>query len=470
MDDIIESISIRRLGIGITLLSVLVAIMLLYIREPLSIVTTIIFLSLIAIFFATTIKPIIGLYGVILAITITGGRGLINIGEFWAQTSELVVIIVGLGWLVYSFARDKVDVVFDGLAKYLLILLITLIPGAIKGYTAGNGLPYILFEISLYLRYSITGILTFNIIEDIECFKRALFLFLTCGFIVSVFSLFTYYVSPSESLILPESGFEGYGRVASTFGNPNSFAGFLELLIPILISLYFNYKGFRSRMLILASIVVSTWALFLTYSRGGFIALLLALIIILIMSPLRARNKIFSTTLISVLIILVFISGAQIRQRSALTGQSFKEELEYGRRGEQYRVYLELARKNIIDGIGFGYMQDGYYFVAQKHGKFVLSGLNSYFLDLMTKGGLLAICGFALLLMAIAKRLINNLGREKDIVYYVSLGISAGLAGHFFHQIFDNLLKWPAGGMVFWFLVGLVLAGVKVVNGFDSSK
>ena len=77
------------------------------------------------------------------------------------------------------------------------------------------------------------------------------------------------------------------GRVYSFFDNPNNFGEILIMLMPFLLAMLLNARGWRGRVLALASLAVCVVAIGLTYFRTGWIAMVLVMAVFLILQNWR---------------------------------------------------------------------------------------------------------------------------------------------------------------------------------------
>jgi hypothetical protein len=394
--------------------------------------------------------------------TLLGGRGLIPLGNYWLLASEATSCAVAAGWLLNVIIKHEENPSFNGLLKYLLIFILLNVPAMVKGYEVGNGVGYIFFDISLHLRYVIVGIIAYNIIRNRKDFVKILTLFLICGTLMCIFSLYSFYINPSISEVSTELFYGQTVRAASTLGNPNVFAGFLEFFIPIVLALFFYVKKGVARYLLFISFGIGLWALLLSFSRGGFAAILISISIIIVISPMRVAYKVVPLVIFALLIIVIFVSPTLARQSGIFTGETYEKELLLGNRGKQYGDYFQYISRSLIEGNGWGLEQIGYSFSPKQTGEFIISGLNSFFINILLKGGLLALIGFVILGYGIIRKLLFTMKLSRgEVESYLILGIIAGIAGFFFHQAFDNLLIWPIVGMNFWFLIGIGMLPAK---------
>jgi len=103
-------------------------------------------------------------------------------------------------------------------------------------------------------------------------------------------------------------------RIFSTFIYPNSFAGFLIMIIPITFSFVKNEKKYR--LFLVPLLVLFILALLLTKSIGAFISLILSIVLVSFLISDKTVKK-FKIFLLYFLIILVIIFAFIIKERGA---------------------------------------------------------------------------------------------------------------------------------------------------------
>ncbi len=77
------------------------------------------------------------------------------------------------------------------------------------------------------------------------------------------------------------------GRVYSFFDNPNNFAEILVMLMPFFLALFLNAKNWRGKTAALVGCGVCLAAIGLTYSRSGWIGLVIAVMVFLVLQDWR---------------------------------------------------------------------------------------------------------------------------------------------------------------------------------------
>lgn len=179
-------------------------------------------------------------------------------------------------------------------------------------------------ELLWVLTYLAILFLTLNHLRDPKRMIALFVVLLVLAMGMSLFALRQYITGSSQvwHLIRPAYGFRGSG----TFIYPNHFAAFLELLLPFGVAvLFLGSFSWRFKIIIAYCTIWIAIGLYVSFSRAGWIASILGLLILL---PLILRNKksqILGFGMVVILLIAVLgweLKTGQIQKRFApITGE-----------------------------------------------------------------------------------------------------------------------------------------------------
>jgi O-antigen ligase len=236
----------------------------------------------------------------------------------------------------------------------------------------------------------------------------------------------------------------GSGRVFSTFLLPSAFAGFLLLSLPASLSLAARRGLSRGwRVLALVSAVAQAGALFLTYSRGAFLALFAGLVLLALgsgRSPTARRGALAAAAL--ALVGLLVVAGVQ---GEALLGPGGA----LGERLGNWKVALAEIGARPLTGVGWGAYGSAYTLYQEPGMNQSRFAHNSY-LQLGAEGGLLVLPLLAVFLAWAFARLARPAPGERA----VALGVLATLL----HNLVDFTFFLPGNALPFWLLAGALAA------------
>jgi O-antigen ligase len=213
-----------------------------------------------------------------------------------------------------------------------------------------------------------------------------------------------------------------------------------------------------------------------TFSRGGFITVILASATILIV---RFRKKLSIAFGLLLLFTLVFIQNKDTfsRQVNLIVdpASAIMEPTILHRYITYQRHWFEFTQK---PWFGSGWGSREYYwgrtllysFWEVRHERSIrpvtqFGGLNSLFLNSMVKGGMISLLALLLLILAVFRTSVKALSRHRGLIVG---GFVASMAAFMAHQPIDNLLQWQQLSAVFWTNLGALIAISKLKKGPDE--
>ncbi len=284
--------------------------------------------------------------------------------------------------------------------------------------------------------------------------------------LVALVGVFQYSTISGFSRVDIGLGYLYRGRVASLFGNPNIFAAYLELSIPLAIALFFREKDLKWKLTALTAVVLGVLSVLFTFSRGGLVGMSIGCGITLFYV---FRKKVWVPIVLALGFIAVMLRSAETfdRQMSFFTNpQANLTEPSILHRYISYKGFLNQFKESPITGVGWGadeffWGRSSLYsfwevrFCVSSESILGFGGLNSLFLNNAVKGGIISLASvllvFAVIFVAFLKALKNGKG-------LLAVALAAGIFSFMGHQIVDNVLRFPTVNSLFWVITGLLLA------------
>lgn len=375
--------------------------------------------------------------------------------------------VCGILWIIYS-AKYPFKIVWSGINKAAVFFICILFLTSFLGIDAFNSFigtePYFqgfIFYAYLYLFFLLISWLKVKI-------NHWAYILIGSSTIVSLLAIKDWVLQNLFHQIIPSYA----GRVVSTFGQPNFYAGFLLLSLPFA---YLLFKSPNRRLSILGwgSGIISLIAILISYSRST-ILLSLILIIVALISQLKTKFKLVLVVIpILLLLISIFIA---LKYQSGLVGNEVSQPIltsdpDLTKESIEKRVYIwplafKIAIQKPLTGYGLENISKSFsdYFEANKHSLFeenlkispVLISLkelninrsHNYLLDLLLFSGILGLLGWLWLLGVLFKKLRNlSHSRERNVLV-VSL-VTYLVWIQFQNQSIVHLIY-------FWLLVGVI--------------
>lgn len=266
------------------------------------------------------------------------------------------------------------------------------------------------------------------------------------------------------------------------FVNRNHFAGYLEMIIPIPVSLIL-VRAVRSELMLFygfAAVMMSI-SVFISLSRGGMISLMASLIFIAaygikpVMERLKGEGETrwgyvlaprigaFLLIALTIGIGVWWVGGDAVierAERTELTGEARGsrpgKETFYQSRGWIWRDTMTMIRANWMTGIGFGAFETAYPIYSQSDGSLIISQAHNDYLQVLADcgviGGLIAIC----FLFVLFRNFVRGLGHPDQRLNGLVLGCGGGIIAMLVHSLFDFNLQLPSNALLFLALTAVI--------------
>jgi len=251
------------------------------------------------------------------------------------------------------------------------------------------------------------------------------------------------------------------GRLQGIFNSPNYLAMYLSSAIIIAAAKFqiSNFKfqikskmlNFENSLYFLSAIVILT-VFYLTYSYTAWMAVIMALIILwLIKKDKQINFKEISFAII--LLLIIVLSQWNTSKFSNL--KNFSEHSSVRSRIMIWQATGEIIKDNWFWGIGPGNFQNKY-LEYQKHFPLYLEWAvphpHNLFLSFWLQAGLMGLIGFVSLIIVWLKNVFE--GKERDIIWFMSLGIMLYFIGH---GLADTTYFKNDLAVIFWLNLLLIL-------------
>jgi O-antigen ligase len=308
----------------------------------------------------------------------------------------------------------------------------------------------------LYVAYAILLFLAVNVFEG-EAVQRNLWVTLTgFGFLLAVFAMVQGFSSHGAIywLVRPTESSWPYGP----YVNHNHYAGLMEMLIPIplVMSLRRNMEVSRRILLGFAAVVMGA-SLFLSQSRGGMLALLIELGVLVVVAARRNRAALIALGVFAIVCVgmLVSVGGGELGHRIASMQSPLDAQLS-GSRITIARNSVELVKQKPLLGWGLGLFPSVYPSVRSfATDQFINEAHNDY-VQLLVETGLLGFLSMIVFIVFVYRSALRGLrGWEFAQGRALTLAMMIGITGIVVHSLFDFNLQIPANAAMFFFCCGI---------------
>lgn len=380
-------------------------------------------------------------------------------------TNELILLGLAGGWLVQAVRAhawpSRALPVASAAGLFILALLLS-------GLNA-HAFPAVAKQTLRWLELVLLIWLAVQAAPDAAAVRRIILVWLGVAVLISMWGVVQFLAGPqagiNEGQALWTLGGGRLMRAYGTFGQPNQFAGYLILIIPLALVLWPETRTWQQRAGLGTGVLILLLALLLTFSRGAWVGMVpagagLALLLV--------RNKKHLLIGLVGALALLAVAGslpplkparqAVLQRVSSLVNPGQDDSLNF--RQVCLRTALNMYRRHPVLGFGAGeydrnirqVFDESYYAwpAINKH-------IHNLYLQILIEAGLLGLVGFLLMLGYYVYLLIRGIRQTAGPSRFLLLGVLAAAAAFLIHNLFDVLTVY-ARGMHFGLALGLGLA------------
>ena len=382
-------------------------------------------------------KPYLGIVFVIISIPFEGNIILDSISIY---PLEVILAIIVFICMVKFIVRGENYFRNTKLVLYYLPFMFCILLSAFKFMEFSLMVKEIIRWLELILVY----FLTINLITDYKKTRVILYSVVLTTSIVSLCGVINYL------------SIDMVARASSFFGNPNPFAGYVGLVVPVLFGMMMTSTFYWERIVLGTAAVFSILAWFLAFSRSAMLALVLTMILVLFLAKVN-RKIIILVSIIIIIFTVTFLSlNLKIKDNfEDRVGLSFIQD-NLGLRKMCYPIGYDLVKDDMILGIGIG----NYPLCIKALVNKVLSHrgdlvqrrlecgdltvqehLHNLYLQVFVETGLIGLCSFIFWLAWIVKYLMkSSKSLENTEKYYLFVGLIGGVIVYLFNNLTDILM------------------------------
>jgi len=357
------------------------------------------------------------------------------------RVEDLFLFIIFFGWMAKMAVKKELGLLRRNpinapIIVYFTICLISSLVGIISGHLQFKDSFFYLLK---YFEYFLIFFMVSNNLRSMRQVKTLVYFLLFTCFIVCVISWFQ--IPSGERLSAP---FESEG------GEPNTFAGYLLIMMALMLGLFAYAQGRRQKLLWLSLFGFAFVPFVMTLSREGWVSFIPLLGTFIVLDK-KARYPLIALSLAG-LIAMPYVLPEKVRHRAEDTFAQEKKYEIFGR-----KLYVSESTAARIDSWGvamrrlsrkpfFGYGVPG--------GKVI----DNQYTRVMIETGFLGLFAFLWLLVTLFRLSIKTYRQVQDTF---SKGLSLGFICGFMALLVQSL-----GAAVFilirvmepfWFLAALVL-------------
>jgi O-antigen ligase len=264
-------------------------------------------------------------------------------------------------------------------------------------------------------------------------------------------------------------------RAYGTFGQPNPFAGYLNLTLPILLGVaLFAPNRWIKLMAWLCALGVAV-VMVTTLSRGAWLGISVALAVMGIYASRKLGVAIWLGLLAVAVVIFAAVFGVipfgiseRVLAAFGLSGVSLDsvtaENFSAVQRLAFWQAGLNMWDNNPVLGVGIGNYIEAYPKYAAQGWETVLGHAHDYYLNAAAETGIIGLAAYLVLLWQAFRQVARSVRLAPAGVWYgVALGLLGSLTALSIHNLVDNM--YVHGIPV---LFGLLLGSAAVIPSFQD--
>jgi len=372
----------------------------------------------------TFCRPYLGIAFIIVSIPF---EGVIDFGYISIYPLEAILAISVLVYIYKSIVARSNYPVNMKLVYGCIPFLVCIMLSTMKSIAFSSTAKEVVRWLELFLIYY----LTINLINDKKEMRIILYSMFSTVAIVSVLEIINY-LSSFETLVYIGE------RSCLFFDNPNPFAGYVNLVIPVLLGMMMASAFLWERIVLGTIAALSIIALGLLFSKSGYLSLVLTIVFVFLL--IKAKKGIFlglATLFVLLTIVLLFAET-----REDFIGRVGMQQLlaSFWFRVMCYSVGFNMLRDVLILGIGIGnYHLDIMKFTANSY--LVKNHLHSLYLQMLVETGMMGFSAFVFWIVCIVKYLVSSLkSLEASSHYKLFVGLMGGVIVYLFNNLLDVLV------------------------------
>jgi len=395
-------------------------------------------------------------------------------GAVDSGTWALIAIVTGIGVLFWATAAWRSGEIKIARSPLILPLAAFFLLGLIQ-ITLGTTLdPYatrlFTFRLGVYLIFFLAALSTISTAKRVALTRNAIVIF---GGALAFFSILQ-----RLAAIEPIFGIRETPQAIpfGPFVNQHHFAAFMVMICGLTFGTLFDRLASRnSKVLNLGVTVVAGAALVMTLSRGAWLAVLVALLVVLVaMLPFKRRHStrhgkkkmlvpiLSAAILIFAVLALALFLGPDGTNLSLAGHGSDAEGFSSGRT-HFWWVAWQVFLAHPVLGAGLDSFAVAFTRFDTWDGTFRIERAHNDYLQILADGGVAGILCLISFVALFIRRSVSVIRSSSDEMRGLVIGAFAGCVGILVHSFVDFPLRTPSNA--FFFLLLVVLATVQLRDG-----
>ena len=254
------------------------------------------------------------------------------------------------------------------------------------------------------------------------------------------------------------------GRIVSFFENPNVYGEYLIIMILVNLGVVLHAKTFKTKLFYLVILAMNILCIFLTYSRGCWIGVAVALMLFLF---IKKRGWFVAAILFG--FVALFFLPESIMNRILSIGNLADTSTSY-------RMYIwegtvHMLKDFWITGVGVGSDAFNHIYPYYSYGAIAAPHPHNLYLLILAETGLIGMVAFVGLTIMLIKKLFVTASVSKDAFCSTfSAILLSALIGFLIQGVFDNVWYNYRVFLFYFIIVGVSVALCVVSEDLEVEK
>ncbi len=419
-----------------------------------------VFVVVAALAIVSLLRPGIGLALVAIAVPFGGVVPWVQVtaGPLDAGLGEILVGFVMLGWLAGLLTRRERLVDAPLTVGPLIWPIVAFLGAELLSAAFAPPLSASIKELARWLLVIAIYLAAVNLVREPDTRRLVLGATFAAGASQALLGAYQFFAAAGPAAYK----FDRFLRAYGTFGQPNPFAGYLEMVVPLGLALVFVWRSGRGdwlRWLALASALIGSAAIVMSLSRGAWLGLGIGVVVAAVVATRRGWRVAASAAVVAALLYVASRVGllpAAIADRiSQVTGDFHlldargvmptNENYSVLERMAHWQAGWDMFLSHPLLGVGPGHYAIAYpQFAILPYWTEALGHAHNIYINVAAETGLIGLIAY---LVMIGSWLVFVLSRARAMVLKEPTGLSTavlvGVVGCLtavaIHNVFDDL-------------------------------
>lgn len=292
--------------------------------------------------------------------------------SFFVTYGDVYLLIIAFAWVLRLLVKSNEYMHKSPLDRPIVLFIIWSTFSLLSTPNVEGGLSEGVKDLLQTIEYFVMAFYVFkSIIKHRDELDSVLMALALTSMLVSVYGIIEYIMNGGKSY-----------RIESTLGHFNGLGAYLSFMVPLFFNGFISERvKWRKWWIYFVAMSLSTVAIMLTFSRGAWIGVLVAIVLSAWLRGMNQFLRVFSVVMVLIVFASVLLPSRFIGRAASVTEVQDKSTQN---RLNQYGMAIEIMGKEPLLGTGIG----GLYWYAQDRGTPALYEIHNLFLYMAAERGI----------------------------------------------------------------------------------